>query len=70
MASRTIFAGEDGTLPSAWNGGTSTFKVADQSASEAVYVEGLAMGSVGSDTFLYATNFKGGKLMFLIRITR
>src|SRR5450432_1351495 len=55
-----IFAGEDGTL-SAWNGGTSTFKVVDRSAWEAVY-KGLAMGSVGADTFLYATNFKGGKI--------
>jgi uncharacterized protein (TIGR03118 family) len=57
---RFIFAGEDGTL-NAWNGGTSTFKVADQSASEAVY-KGLAMGSVGADTFLYATNFKNSKI--------
>jgi uncharacterized protein (TIGR03118 family) len=57
---RFIFAGEDGTL-NAWNGGTATFKVADQSAREAVY-KGLAMGSAGADTFLYATNFKGGKV--------
>lgn len=55
-----IFAGEDGTL-SAWNGGTSTIKVADRSAFEVVY-KGLAMGNVGADTFLYATNFKGGKI--------
>lgn len=57
---RFIFAGEDGTL-NAWNGGTSTFKVADQSAAHAVY-KGLAMGSVGADTFLYATNFHVGKI--------
>ncbi len=57
---RFIFAGEDGTI-SAWNGGTSTIKVADQSSAEAVY-KGLAMGSVGADTFLYASNFKGSKI--------
>ena len=57
---RFIFAGEDGTI-SAWNGGASTVKVADQSSAEAVY-KGLAMGSVGADTFLYATNFKAGKI--------
>lgn len=57
---RFIFAGEDGTL-SAWNGGTATFKVADQSPWNAVY-KGLAMGSVAADTFLYATNFHVGKI--------
>lgn len=55
-----IFAGEDGTL-NAWNGGTSTFKVADGSAWHAVY-KGIAMGSVGVDTFLYATDFHNGKI--------
>ena len=58
---RFIFAGEDGTL-TAWNGGSgSALKVADQSASNAVY-KGLAMGNVGADTFLYATNFHVGKI--------
>jgi uncharacterized protein (TIGR03118 family) len=58
---RFIFAGEDGTL-SAWNGASgSAVKVADQSASHAVY-KGLAMDNVGPDTFLYATNFHAGKI--------
>ena len=43
-----------------WGSG-SALKVADQSASHAVY-KGLAMGSVGADTFLYATNFHVGKI--------
>lgn len=55
-----IFSGEDGTL-NAWNGGTSTFKVADRSAWGAVY-KGLAMGNVGADTFLYASDFHNGKI--------
>ena len=57
---RFIFAGEDGKI-SAWNGGTSTIKVADESSAEAVY-KGLKMGSAGADRFLYATNFKGSKI--------
>lgn len=57
---RFIFSGEDGTI-SAWNGGTTTIKVADRSGSNAVY-KGLAMGSVGADTFLYATDFKGAAI--------
>jgi uncharacterized protein (TIGR03118 family) len=57
---RFIFSGEDGTL-NAWNGGTFTFKVADESNGKAVY-KGLAMGNVGADTFLYATDFHNRKI--------
>jgi uncharacterized protein (TIGR03118 family) len=58
---RFIFAGEDGTL-AAWSPGmANVVEVANQSKSGAVY-KGLAMGNVGADTFLYATNFHAGKI--------
>jgi uncharacterized protein (TIGR03118 family) len=53
-----IFATEDGTITS-WNGGTQASINVDNSASGAVY-KGLAIGSVGANTFLYAANFRGG----------
>ena len=55
---RFIFASEDGTI-SAWSGGTQAFVVADNSASGAVY-KGLAIGRVGTDSFIYASNFHAG----------
>lgn len=57
---RFIFAGEDGTI-SAWNGGTAAITVADRSHQEAVY-KGLAMATNGKANFLYAANFKRGKI--------
>jgi len=57
---RFIFAGEDGTI-SAWNGGTAAITVVDRSHQEAVY-KGLAMANDGTGNFLYAANFKKGKI--------
>lgn len=57
---RFIFAGEDGTI-TAWNGGTMATLVADRSHEGAVY-KGLAMANDGTGNFLYATNFKAGKI--------
>ena len=56
-----IFATEDGTI-SGWNRKvdvTNAILEVDNSAAGAVY-KGLAMGSVGSSNFLYATNFHAG----------
>ncbi|SHN23797.1 TIGR03118 family protein [Chitinophaga sp. CF418] len=60
--SRFIFATEDGTL-AAWGPGTGNTAVivADRSPWEAVY-KGLAMASDGGNNFLYATNFREGKV--------
>ncbi len=55
-----IFANEDGTI-AAWAGGDSTFTVADRSASQAVY-KGLALATDGTARFLYAANFRGGRI--------
>jgi uncharacterized protein (TIGR03118 family) len=58
-----IFSSEDGTI-AAWNpklSQTQAVIAADESASGAVY-KGLAMGSVGSTTYLYATNFHAGTI--------
>jgi uncharacterized protein (TIGR03118 family) len=57
-----IFATENGTI-SAWNGaqGTTAFQEVDNSGNGAVY-KGLALGSVGSNNFLYAANFSSGKI--------
>jgi len=57
---RFIFAGEDGTI-SAWNGGTAAITVVDRSHQQAVY-KGLAMANDGTGNFLYAANFKKGKI--------
>jgi len=59
-AYRFIFAGEDGTI-SAWKGGSTATIVADRSSTDAVY-KGITMAAVGTDNFLYVTNFKGGKI--------
>ena len=57
---RFIFAGEDGVI-SVWNGTSPAVKAADRSPWEAVY-KGLALATDGGANFLYATNFKGGKI--------
>ncbi|MDB5389068.1 MAG: hypothetical protein JWM11_4714 [Planctomycetaceae bacterium] len=59
-ASHFIFATEDGTI-SGWNNGTAAELKVDNSASGAVF-KGLAMGTVGTDNFLYATDFHNGKI--------
>jgi len=62
-AAKFIFASEDGTI-SAWAPGPSAgsaVKVADQSSANAVY-KGCAIASDGGNNFLYAANFKGGKI--------
>jgi uncharacterized protein (TIGR03118 family) len=64
-AARFIFATEDGTIV-AWNPTTSAVIKADNSASPtaakgAVY-KGLAMASAGGANYLYATNFRSGKV--------
>jgi uncharacterized protein (TIGR03118 family) len=55
-----IFVNEDGTV-SAWGGGDSTITVADRSASNTVY-KGLALANDGTANFLYAADFRGGKI--------
>lgn len=57
---RFIFATEDGTI-SAWNAGTNAVLKMDNSASDAVY-KGLALATNGGKAFLYATDFRGGKM--------
>src|SRR5439155_21512423 len=54
---RFIFVTEDGTI-SGWNptvDGTNAILKVDHSAAEAIY-KGVALGSVGSNQFLYAAN--------------
>ncbi|HYK75591.1 MAG TPA: TIGR03118 family protein [Daejeonella sp.] len=61
QVSRFIFSSEDGII-SAWSPGiTTAFQVADRSGFNTVY-KGLATGSVGANSFLYAANFKGGSI--------
>jgi len=55
-----IFVNEDGTV-SAWGGGDSTITVADLSSVDAVY-KGVALANDGGANFLYAANFKGGRI--------
>lgn len=57
--SKFIYASEDGTL-TAWSSGTSAITVANRSTT-AVY-KGLAIASDGGANFLYAANFKEGKI--------
>ena len=56
---RFIFAGDDGVI-SGWNGGTAA-KVAVNNSANAVYL-GLAIGASGGNNFLYASNFKAGRI--------
>jgi len=62
VASRFIFATEDGTL-AAWGPGTggSAVIMADRSPWKAVY-KGLAIASHDGKNYLYATNFRSGKV--------
>jgi len=56
---RFIFATEDGLIAS-WSGGTQAATQVNNSAS-AVY-KGLAMAADGSNTYLYAANFRAGTI--------
>jgi uncharacterized protein (TIGR03118 family) len=58
--SRFLFSTEDGTI-SAWASGTSAVLKVDNSASGAVY-KGLAIGSNGVGSFIYATDFHNGRV--------
>src|SRR5713101_4762802 len=65
-ASLFIFATENGTI-SGWNPfvpaflSTAAIRKVDNSATGAVY-KGLAIGSIGTDNFLYAANFSAGTI--------
>jgi len=55
-----LFSSEDGVI-SGWGGAGSAVTAVDNSAAGAVY-KGLASGSNSSGNFLYATNFRTGKV--------
>jgi uncharacterized protein (TIGR03118 family) len=57
--SRFIFSTEDGTI-AAWPNAGTLAPIA-QAVPGAIY-KGLAIGAVGQDNFLYATDFHGGKI--------
>ena len=57
---RFIFSTEDGTI-SAWSSGTVAVLKVDYSTSNAIF-KGLANGSVGTNNYLYATDFHNGKV--------
>jgi len=57
---RFIFATEDGTI-AAWSTGTNAVLKVDNSGSDAIY-KGLALAQNGGKDYLYATDFKGGKI--------
>jgi len=59
-ASKFVYVTENGTI-AAWSSGTATVTVADRSSSDAVY-KGIAMASDGGANFIYAANFKEGKI--------
>ncbi len=59
QVSKFIYASEDGTL-TAWSSGNTAITVFDKSAT-AVY-KGLALASDNGANFLYAANFKEGKI--------
>ncbi len=52
-----IFAGLDGSL-SGWSAGAVAVRRVDRSSAQAVYT-GLALGTSGTTTYLYAANFNG-----------
>jgi len=54
-----IFAGLDGVI-SGWNGGAAATAMVDRNGTS-VYT-GLGIGNVGTDSFLYATDFKSAKV--------
>jgi uncharacterized protein (TIGR03118 family) len=55
-----MFSTEDGTI-AAWSGGTTATLPVDNSGSRAVY-KGLAIANNGGSNFLYATNFRLGRV--------
>lgn len=55
-----IFVTEDGVV-TAWNGGDTTIVVVDRSAANAVY-KGVAICKDGNANFLYAADFRNGKI--------
>lgn len=57
---RFIFSTEDGLIAS-WSGGTQAVTQVNNSSAGAVY-KGLAMGTDGSSTYLYAANFNAGTI--------
>jgi len=59
-AARFIFVGVDGVL-SAWNGAQGTTAKRIVAVPESAFT-GLTTGAVGTDTFLYAANFRAGKI--------
>jgi uncharacterized protein (TIGR03118 family) len=56
---RFIFDGVDGVI-SGWNGGPAAVKVIDNSSTSAY--TGLAMAADGGNNFLYAANFRAGRI--------
>jgi len=58
-ASKFIFAGVDGTI-SAWGSGTAAQRIINNSTTSAY--TGIAMASDGGANFVYAANFKSGKV--------
>jgi uncharacterized protein (TIGR03118 family) len=56
---RFIFDGVDGVI-SGWNGGPAAIKVVDNSSTSAY--TGLAIAKDGANNFLYAANFRAGKI--------
>lgn len=56
---RFIFDGVDGVI-SGWNGGAAAIKVIDNSSTSAY--TGLAIATDGGNSFLYAANFRAGKI--------
>jgi len=57
-----IFATEDGTIES-WSGGPSAvIRVDNSNVGPGAVYKGLAMGTDGGNTFLYATNFRAGTI--------
>lgn len=60
MGDQFILASLDGCL-CGWSAGTTTTRRVDSSASSAVYT-GLAIGTSGASTYLYAANFTGGTI--------
>jgi uncharacterized protein (TIGR03118 family) len=55
-----LFDSEDGVI-SGWSSGTTAQVALDNSGSEAIY-KGLALGTSGSGSFLYAANFHSGEV--------
>lgn len=56
-----VFATLSGTI-SGWNGGQGTTAFTKYTATDSAVYTGLALGSVGSSNFLYAADFRNGKI--------